>query len=163
AQGLVWRLSFGDLILLKPELLNDYASAVVLGARNHPMGLGSLSERDVLDARIDLSAVNRIKDGQAERSLLHAVVERCLQCQIAIREGDQLVFPSKLNLTSPELPEEARCHSVYHFQGPAEEIYATLVVRLAKSGAFELHRAWRGGAVFLDTLERRCALVIEPR
>jgi small GTP-binding protein len=95
-QGLVWRLSFGDLLLLKPELLNDYASAVVLAARNHPQGLGCVVERDVLDARIDLSAVDRIQVPESESLLLHAVVQRFLERDIALREGVDLVLPSKL-------------------------------------------------------------------
>lgn len=163
AQGIVWRLSFGDLILLRPELLNDYASAVVLAARNHPRGLGSVGERDVLDALIDLSAVERIPNPQDERSLMHAVVKRFLECQIAFREGDYLVFPSKLNLPRPALSEETARDAVYHFEGPAEEIYATLIVRLANGGAFELDQAWRSGALFRDSLGHLCGVSIEQR
>ncbi len=55
-QGLVWRLSFGDLILLKPEILNNYASAVVLAARTHPHGLGCVGERDVLGCPVRSTA-----------------------------------------------------------------------------------------------------------
>lgn len=163
AQGIIWRLSFGDLILLRPELLNDYASSVVLAARNHSQGLGSVLERDILDGQIDLSAVERIANGQAERSLLHAVVERFLECQIALREGEYLVFPSRLNLPKPVLPEEAPCDTIYHFEGPAEEIYATLIVRLESGGAFELHKTWRNGALFRDAFEHLCGISFEQR
>jgi len=163
AQGIVWRFSFGNLLLLRPELLNDYASAVVLAARNHPMGLGAVNERDVLDARIDLSVMDRITNPQAERSLLHAVVERFLECQIALREGEHLVFPSKLNLPKPEFNEHASLDTVIQFQGPGEEIYATLIVKLASGGAFELCQAWRGGAAFRDTLGHICGVSVELR
>ena len=98
SQGLVWRLSFGDLILLRPELLNDYASAVVLAAHRHPKGLGCVAERDVLNARIDLSALKRIPDKEAERSLLHAVVERFIDREIDVRENSWCFPP---NLTCP--------------------------------------------------------------
>lgn len=162
AQGIVWRLSFGDYVLLRPELLNDYASAVVLAARNHPRGLGSVVERDVLDARIDLSAVERITNRQDERALFHAVVERFLECQIALREGDYLVFPSKLNLPEPTLSEQIARDTIYYFEGAAEEIYATLIVRLANCGAFDLDKSWRSGALFRDSLGHTCGVSIEP-
>ena len=160
-QGLVWRLSFGDLVLLRPELLNNYASAVVLAARGNPEGLGSVVERDVLDARIELSAVERIEAPGAERCLLHAVVERFLSTETAIREGEHLIFPSKLNLPNPRSGDRTSTDTIYRFAGPIEQIYATLVVRLVYGNAFILQRAWRNGATFHDTLGRSCEVEIE--
>jgi len=74
-QGLVWRLSFGDYVLLKAELLNRYASAIVLMTRKHEDGLGSLLERDVLEGRIDFDDMERLADAESERALLHSVVQ----------------------------------------------------------------------------------------
>ena len=45
-RGLIKRLSFGDLVLLQPELLDAYASAMVNAAKNEPDGLGSLPEEN---------------------------------------------------------------------------------------------------------------------
>ena len=160
-QGLVWRLSFGDLLLLRPELLNDYASAVILGARRDPRNLGTVLERDVLDSKVDLSAVDRIADRHAEQWLLQAVIHLFLDRQIAFREGDYLVFPSKSNLPQPKAFDTLTQDTIYHFGGSAELIYATLVVRLATGGAFELVESWRGGAVFQDSLGRPCGMSLE--
>ena len=44
SQGLIRRLSFGKLVLLRPERLDSYASALVNGVRDEPDGLGSIAE-----------------------------------------------------------------------------------------------------------------------
>ena len=45
SQGLVRRLSFGNLILLQPELLDAYASALVMAARDESDGLGCIAKK----------------------------------------------------------------------------------------------------------------------
>ena len=145
-QGLVWRLSFGDFVLMKPELLNDYASAIVRVARNHPKGLGSVAERDVLDAKIDFEDLKRVSNAEKERSLLHAVVELFLERAVALREGDQLVFPSKFNREHPDYPRPPQREVAYRFAGPVEDIYVTLAVRLYYSDVFSLKDFWKNAA-----------------
>jgi len=161
AQGLVWQLSFGDFVLVKPEILNDYASAVVRVARKHPEGLGAVSERDVLEVRIDFEDFKRLQDAGTERSLLHAVVELFLNREVALREGGQLVFPSKFNRKLPEYPRPPIREVAYLFSGPIEDIYATLVVRIVYSGAFEMKDLWKNAAEFRDTMERECGFILK--
>ena len=162
AQGLVWRLSIGDLVLLKPELLNVYASAIVMAARKHPSGLGSVSEQDVLQGQIDLQYVEHRVDAKDETWLLHAVVELFLKRQIAQREvaprhdGQQLVFPSKFNRKHPDFPHPPRQDVIYRFAGQVEDIYATLVVRLFYGEAFELENLWKDTAEFKDGVGHTC-------
>ncbi len=161
AQGLVWRLSFGDFILMKPELLNDYASAIIHAARDHPEGLGCVTERDVLDAKIDLKNVQRLNDPATEQSLLHAVVELLIDREIAIREGEYLVFPSKFNRKRPEYPKPPLREVAYRFEGPVEDIYATLVVRLFYCGAFDKKDFWKNAAEFFDPSDQNCGFVLD--
>jgi WD40 repeat protein/DNA-directed RNA polymerase subunit RPC12/RpoP len=161
AQGLVWRLSFGDFVLVKPEILNDYASAVVRVARKHPEGLGAVSEQDVLEARIDFEDLKRLPDPGTERSLLHAVVELFLNRELALREGGQLVFPSKFNRKLPEYPKPPIREVAYRFSGPIEDIYATSVVRIFYSGAYEMKNLWKNAAEFRDTMERECGFILK--
>ena len=161
AQGLVWRLSIGDLVLLKPELLNVYASAIVMAARRHPRGLGSVSEQDVLQAQIDLQYVERRVDAATERLLLHAAVELFLQRQVAqrqeaLRDGQQLVFPSKFNRKRPDYPNPPLRQVIYTFAGQVEDIYSTLVVRLYYGEAFELEELWKDTAEFNDEVGHTC-------
>ena len=49
-RDLIRRLSFGDYVLLQPELLDAYASAMVNTAKEEPDGLGSLPEEIALAA-----------------------------------------------------------------------------------------------------------------
>jgi small GTP-binding protein len=160
AQGLVWRLSFGDFVLLKTELLNDYAAAIVRAARHHAAGLGCVAESEVLQARIDFEDLDRLDDTETERSLLHAVVQLLLDRELAIRESDQLVFPSKFNRQRPGLAQPEPREVIYHFSGPIEEIYATLVVRLFYCGAFSLKALWKNAAEFYDELDNLCDVLL---
>jgi small GTP-binding protein len=159
-QGLVWRLSFGDLVLLKPEILNDYAAAIVRAARKHHKGLGCILEQDVLQARVDFEDLNRVAEAVNEQSLLHAVVQLFLQRELALRESGQLVFPSKFNRQRPDIPEPLLRVVAYRFAGPIEEIYATLVVRLFYCGAFTLKDLWKNAAEYYDSLGNLCGFTL---
>ena len=44
SRDMIRRLSFGNLVLLKPELLDKYASALINAVRREPDGLGSIIE-----------------------------------------------------------------------------------------------------------------------
>src|SRR5207249_6716161 len=44
SRDLIRRLSFGNLVLLQPELLDSYASALVNAVKGEPDGLGSIAE-----------------------------------------------------------------------------------------------------------------------
>ena len=161
SQGLIWRLSFGDMVLLRPELLNAYASAVVRSARAHDQGLGCVQEQDVLKAAINFEDLERLPDPAAERTLLHAVVELSLAREVALREGDHLVFPSKFNRERPRYPQPPPREVAYAFTGPVEDIYATLVVRLCYCGAFDVQQIWKNAAEFRTTGGEVCSLVMD--
>ncbi|MBC7816129.1 MAG: toll/interleukin-1 receptor domain-containing protein [Planctomycetaceae bacterium] len=163
-QGLVWPFSFGSYVLLRPELLNTYASAVVRVARRHPRGLGSVAEDDVLDARIDFEGLHRLPDEVEERSLMHAVVELLLDRAVARRVVGQLVFPELLNREPPDALEARRRDVAYNFRGSVEIIYATLAVRLSYSGEFKLKELWKNVAEFHDRDNLVCGLELtSPR
>jgi hypothetical protein len=59
----------------------------------------------------------------------------------------------------PDVPAPEHVRSVVDFAGPVQNIYTTLVVRLARSGIFDAHELWRNGAAF-SGLGGRCGLVI---
>src|SRR5262249_3491178 len=62
ARGLIRRLNFGDLVLLQPELLDAYASAMINVAKDEPDGLGSLAEDEAREGRFRMSSDERIAD-----------------------------------------------------------------------------------------------------
>ena len=153
--GLIKRLSFGDLVLLKPELLNGYASDIVDAARRHADGLGAVRKSDVLDGRI------RLKDeGGLTASdkifLLHATVELFLRLGLALEQDGNLVFPSKFNRRMPPLAEDPSVEVEFAFEGAVENLYTTLVVKLYYGGVFRLKKLWKNAAEFLNGRERVC-------
>jgi DNA-directed RNA polymerase specialized sigma54-like protein len=86
SHGLVRRLTFGDIVLLQPELLDSYASAIVNQAKFEPDGLGVISIKDVLCGQVDLSSDERLTDDQEEQILLVATIEELLSHDVALRE-----------------------------------------------------------------------------
>ena len=72
SRGLIRRLHFGDLVLLQPELLDAYASAMVQAAKQEPDGLGFIPEEEALAGRFRLADSERVADREREKLLLIA-------------------------------------------------------------------------------------------
>ncbi|MGD0699795.1 MAG: TIR domain-containing protein [Trebonia sp.] len=150
--GLVKRLKFGDYVLLQPELLDAYAGAMVNAARDEPDGLGSILETKVVNVDFPLPAAERVDDRLQERLLVLATLEELLLRELVLREptkdGVQLVFPSayRRDLPTSEIPNGGGV--VFRFEGPIENIYATLIVRLTRSDRFRRVDTWQSAARF---------------
>jgi GTPase SAR1 family protein/nucleotide-binding universal stress UspA family protein len=150
--GLVKRLKFGDYVLLQPELLDAYAGAMVNAARDEPDGLGSILETTVVNVGFPVPAAERVRDPMQERLLVLATLEELLQRELVLREptkeGVQLVFPSayRRDLPTSEIPRGDGV--VFRFEGPIENIYATLIVRLTRSDRFRRVDTWQSAARF---------------
>ncbi|HEX9918322.1 MAG TPA: adenylate/guanylate cyclase domain-containing protein [Pyrinomonadaceae bacterium] len=153
--GLIKRLSFGDFVLLKPELLNGYASDIVDAARRHPDGLGAVRKADVLDGRIKLKDEGGLSPAD-KIFLLHATVELFLRLGLALEQDGNLVFPSKFNRQMPPLAEDPSVEVEFAFAGAVENLYTTLVVKLYYGGIFRLEKLWKNAAEFLNGRERVC-------
>lgn len=162
SKGFIRRLSFGNLLLLQPELLDSYASAIVNAAREEPDGLGCISEDDCIAGRFRMASDERINESDDEKLLIIAAIEDMLRHEIALREdvqdGRYLVFPSQLTRESPgtnNAPEEI---TLIKFQGPVTNIYATLAVRLSHSGVFQKKSLWRSAATYVTKTGNTCAI-----
>jgi len=83
--GLVMPFKFGDLVLLQPEALNGYASAVIRAARAHVDEIGCVCEQDVFDRTISLEGVNRLAPADEELHL-RAMVQTFLDRSLCIAE-----------------------------------------------------------------------------
>ncbi|RZJ08933.1 MAG: TIR domain-containing protein [Acidovorax sp.] len=164
SRDLIRRLSFGGLVLLQPEYLDAYASAIVNEAKAEPDGLGSINEQKVLQAGFRISKDERISDAERERLLLVATVEDMVRREIALREheqdGTQLVFPSQLTRENPDLPEAKGKAVVFSFEGPTQNIYATLAVRLSHSQVFARKEMWRNAVVFNARIGGGCGVAL---
>lgn len=152
SRGLIRELSFGGLILLQPELLDAYASAMVNAAKDEPDGLGSLAEEDARLGRFRMPQEERIRDVDQERLLLIATVEDLLRHEIALRESTEsetlLIFPSQFTREKPDAPAPKGQSVIYRFEGPILNIYTTLAVRLSRSGVFTKEEMWKNAATF---------------
>jgi small GTP-binding protein len=156
ARGLIRRLSFGGLVLLRPESLDAYAAALTMAARDQPDGMGSISEDAARRGEFPIPSESRLGDEDLERLLLTATVEEVLRHEVALREhsqdGPYLVFPTQSRREAPSLEDPHRPWLAIAFEGPVQNIYATLVVRLAHSGLFERDQTYLNAATF--TAER---------
>ncbi|MGH3245980.1 MAG: TIR domain-containing protein [Trebonia sp.] len=150
--GLVKRLKFGDYVLLQPELLDAYAGAMVNAARDEPDGLGSILETKVVNLDFAVPSVGRVQEGQQEKLLVLATLEELLQRELMLREptenGVQLVFPSAYRRDLPASETPKGDGVVFRFEGPVQNVYATLIVRLTRSNLFNRVEAWQSAARF---------------
>lgn len=162
SRGLIRRLHFGDLVLLQPELLDSYASALVLAAKDEPDGLGFIAEEEALDGRFRMAEDERIGDRAQEKLLLIATVEELLRHEIALKEttdrGVDLIFPSQFTRERPDAPNIAGKRVIFAFEGPLESIYATLAVRLSHSSLFRRQAMWQNAASYTATGGGTCGI-----
>jgi class 3 adenylate cyclase len=162
ARGLIRRLSFGNLVLLQPELLDAYASAMVNAAKAEPDGLGRMAEEDALAGRFRMPQDERLPNKEQERLLLMATVEELLRHELALREpaddGQHLIFPSQFTREWPEAPDPEGKTVVFRFEGPVLSIYSTLAVRLSRSSIFAKQEMWKNATTFHARVGGRCGV-----
>lgn len=166
-RDLIRGLTFGGYVLLQPELLDAYASAMVNTAKEEPDGLGSLAEEAALGGKFFVPREHKVADSAQEQLLLHATVEELVRHDLALREnaddGRYLVFPSQFNRDYEDAPEPKGKEAAITFDGPVQSLYSTLAVRLGHSGLFTTGRAemWRNAAIFTAKAGGRCGLFLQ--
>ena len=147
--GLVKPFDFGDLVLLKPHLLNGYAAAMIRAARAHTDEIGCVAEKDVFGRTIDFEGVERLEHHSDEDLLLRAMVQTFLDRSLCIAEetpdGKQLIFPSQYR-REREIQEHPDVYVSYTFSGELATVYTTLVVRLWYSQEFDNKELWKDAA-----------------
>ncbi len=162
SRGLIRRLQFGDLVLLQPELLDAYASAMVQAAKEQPDGLGFIREEAALEGRFRLAADERIGDRAHEKLLLIATVQELLRYEIALKEatdqGVDLIFPSQFTRERPDTPDIRGRYLTFTFEGPLYSIYASLAVRLSQSSLFRRQSMWQHTASYTATVGGTCGI-----
>ena len=162
--GLVRTFSFGNFVLLQPEVLDTYASSIIFAAKDEPDGMGTIVEDVVRLGKFKIPSDKRIASQETEKLLLIAMIEDLVKYEIALREpandGQLLVFPSQLTKENPDLPEPPGKALSISFDGLVLNIYATLVVRLSHSGIFERQEMWRNAVVFKTGASAHCGLFL---
>ncbi len=149
---LVKRLKFWDYVLLQPELLDAYASAIVNAARDEPDGLGCILESKVIELDFAIPSTARVLVERQERLLVIATLEELIQSELVLREhtedGVQLVFPAAYRRDLPPSEAPRGNGAVFRFEGPIDNVYATLIVRLTRSDRFPRVATWQSAARF---------------
>ncbi len=149
---LVKRLKFWDYVLLQPELLDAYASAIVNAARDEPDGLGCILESKVIELDFAIPSAARVPVERQERLLVLATLEELIQNELVLREhtedGVQLVFPAAYRRDLPASEAPKGNGAVFRFEGPVDNVYATLIVRLTRSNRFTRVATWQSAARF---------------
>jgi len=162
SRGLIRLLHFGDLVLLQPELLDAYASALVQAAKEEPEGLGFIAEEDALEGRFRMPGSERVRDRAQEKLLLIATVEELLRHEIALKEmtdrGADLVFPSQFTRERPGAPDIPGKQVTFSFEGPLHSVYATLAVRLSHSSFFNRQAMWQNAAFYTSAAGGTCGI-----
>ena len=149
--GMIQRVDFGGFILLRPEALSRYAAAVVRKARKHPRELGCIREDEMLAGDLDYQDFERLpaEDEAVVLRTLHETFVKRAWCLRQPCDGSALLtFPSYFRRERPDAPEHPNALVTYRFSGAVEDLYATLVVRLHHTEAFEADQLWKDAADF---------------
>jgi len=165
ASGLIRRLSFADLVLLQPEMLDNYCAWMAFAARDEPDGLGHIPEKRALDADFTMDDPLRVKDRVTEPSMLLATIQEAVGRGIAYRQptgqGDMLVFPSELKRDLPNYPGGRTLAVAFQFDGPVSAIYATLAVSLVHAPGFTEANLFKNAAEFKAVQGYICGFAVE--
>ena len=165
--GVVWELAFGSLILLQPERINAYAQAVIRTLQSDEHQRGCLMEERVLKGDLDYESSMPRLTGDEERFVLLAMhqilVERGLCLRQPTDKGNLLVFPSFYRRERPEQVKSPAVLVNYRFTGFLDDVYATLVVRLHHSDAFDQDQLWRYAADFKTKTGKQLGVKLHRR
>src|SRR5260370_5604324 len=99
-----------NFVLLQPEILDSYASALINAVKAERDGLGGIDEKKVQAGKFRMSEDERLKDKRQEKWLLTLMIKDLLRYEIALLDKDDddelyLVFPTQSAREYPDLPE----------------------------------------------------------
>ena len=161
--GMIGRVGFGGFILLRPEVLSRYAAALVRKVRGHAQELGCIREDDLLTGALDYQDFKRLPaedEAVVLRHLHEIVVNRAWCLRQPCEGGTMLTFPSYFRRERPAQPGHPSILVTYRFDGPADDIYATLVVRLHHTTAFATDQLWKFAADFKTQTGKRLGVLL---
>lgn len=164
--GIIWQLEFGEFVLLQPERINSYAGAVIRSVRAHTEEIGCIAEEDVLAGKLDYQDVKRLPRDEEEivlRAMHQTLVDHGLCLREHTEHGTLLIFPSYFKRERPRIDAHPVVLVTYRFSGALDEIYATLIVRLHHTSAFERDRLWRFAADYKTPAGKRLGLKMSKK
>ena len=163
----VWELTFGGWVLLQPERINAYAQAVIQTLHSDDDQRGCLLEQRVLDGDLTYHSSMERLGADEERFVLLAMHQMLVERGLCLREetdrGPLLIFPSYYRRERPDLVGHPAVLVSYRFNGFLDDVYATLVVRLHHTDAFEHDQLWRYAADFKTLTGKQLGVKLNRR
>lgn len=164
--GLVWELEFGDFVLLQPERINSYAAAVVRSVRAHIDEIGCIEESKVLGGELDYQDMERLPT-EEEHIILRAMHQTFVEHSLCLREttekGTMLIFPSYFKRERPKKEGHQDEYVTYQFKAMTDDVYATLIVKLHHTFAFDKDQLWRYAADFKTQEDKTVGLKLTKK
>jgi GTPase SAR1 family protein/predicted MPP superfamily phosphohydrolase len=161
------RLSSGDRVLvLQIGFISIYAGALVLAARDNPKGVPALEELLVVSGRMPLPGIKPEErvDPLRERIVLECTMQLLLDRGLCFKHEGMLIFPTEFKqLEAADGERAARTVTIYYdFTGAIDNIWASMVTRLAMGGenetGFGRVRLWKNHAEFEKPAQGVCGL-----
>ncbi len=153
-------LGFGDLFLLRPRLLETYASALLDAAARHPKGRGVLWTDELSGDKLLLTAEGA--QGRDEQLLILLALSELVRKEQALRlleEGREGFWcPTQTRQPKPSRPSPPLV-AVWSLASRPQVFWGPLVGRLVGSGVFTLDEGWAWGARLRASVGGVCALV----
>ncbi len=168
--GVVWKLGFGSWILLKPELISSHALAVIRSFQEDEREIGCIAEERVLGGSLAFPDKMPQLPADEKQIVLLAMHQVLVERNLCLRDEDpegmiptMLVFPSYARRERPDLVDYPSVIVSYQFSGFLDDIYATLVVRLHHTDAFDRDQLWRDAADFKTMSGQRLGVKLTRR
>jgi GTPase SAR1 family protein len=149
------------VLALDIAVVERYAGSLVIAARQEPTGVPALELAAVTSPGFVLPGITeRLRLPRlTERLVLECVVQLLIKNDICLHHEGMLIFPSLFAAASAEFTGAESTVSLYYdFAGAIDNIYSSLVVRLAIGGGFGRVRLSDDGAAFERAGQGTCGI-----
>jgi small GTP-binding protein len=151
----------GRVLILQVSEIERYAGSLIIAARLNPRGVPAIEEQMLSSQAMTFPKIpnERRLPRLNELIVLECVTELLLEHGICLRHEGLLIFPS-LFQAAPDNSDSMH-HSIslyYDFSGAIDNIYSSLVVKLAISERFGRVRLWEDRAEYEVADQGLCGL-----
>lgn len=154
-------------LILRIDEIERYAGSVIIAARNNLSGIPAIEEKLVASPQMTFPGIKREERlaRADERFVLECVIQLLIQHGICLHHEGLLIFPALFQPSEKEGVEKIP-HSIslyYDFSGAIDNIYSSLVTKLAISEWLGPVRLWEDRAEFKSVDQGTCGLRIVER
>jgi small GTP-binding protein len=150
------------VLVLKIDEVERYAGSVIIAARNKLNGVPALEEQLLASPQMPFPGIKQQErlSRLEERTVLECIVQLLIQYGICLQHEGLLIFPALFQPTEKE-GAEIIPHSIslyYDFSGAIDNIYSSLVTKLAISEYLGRVRLWEDRAEFKSIDQGACGI-----